>query len=73
MLCPHQSISLQPSIIVAVYRWKAYMIKYKSKKRLNKRLSLNYKHLLKYTFVLYGCVKAKKHTNPYIMLCNYLI
>lgn len=40
MLCPHKSISLQPSIIVAVYRWKAYMIKYKSKKRLNKRLSL---------------------------------
>ena len=50
MLCPHKSISLQPSILVAVYRWKAYMIKYKSKKRLNKRLSLNYKHLLKYTF-----------------------
>lgn len=42
MLCPHKSISLQPSIIAAVYRWKAYMIKYKSKKRLNKRLSSNY-------------------------------
>lgn len=63
MLCPPDLFQLQLCITVAMYRWKAYMIKYKNKERLNKKLSLNYKHLLKYTFVLQNCVIAKKHTN----------
>ena len=63
MLCPPNLFRLQLCITVVMYRWKAYMIKYKNKKRLNKKLSLNYKHLLKYTFVLHSCVIAKKHRN----------
>lgn len=59
MLCPQNLFQLQLCIIVALYVLKACMIKYKNKKRLNKKLSLNYKHLLKCIFLSHSCVIAK--------------
>lgn len=42
-----------------MYILKAYMIKYKNKKRLNKKLFLSYKRLIKNTFLSHSCVIAK--------------
>lgn len=50
MLFPRNIFWLQLCIIAIMHILKAFMIKYKNKKRLNKKVSLSYKCLLKYTF-----------------------
>ena len=63
MPCPQNPFQVQLCILATMYILKAYMIKYKNKKRLNKKLSLSYEHLIKYTFLSHISVLAEIHTS----------
>lgn len=58
MPCPQNLFQVKLCIIFAMYILKAYMVKYKNKKRLNK-FSLNYKCLIKNTFLSHSCLIAE--------------
>lgn len=58
MPCPQNLFQVKLCIIFAMYILKAYIVKYKNKKRLNK-FSLRYKCLTKNTFLSHSCLTAE--------------
>lgn len=59
MPCPQNLFQVKLCIIFAMYILKAYIVKYKNKKRLNKKFSLSYKRLTKNTFLSHSCLIAE--------------